>query len=129
MTREDIEKMEAGYEINKLIAINVMGWTLVNNHGFAGGRFWIGHGGSFGDMSESYLPDFSGELAPAFSAIEKMCEKHFRFEIGGNFMGLGHKYAAFDNEQWADQNPLYKAWADTTPLAICRAALIATISE
>ena len=125
MNRDEILNMPAGYEINKLVAINVMGWALVNNHGAAGGKFWIGHGGSFGDISEMYLPDFSGDMNVAWSVVDAMCKKHFRYEIGGNFMGLAHKYAAFDNEQWADKNPLYKAWADTMPLAICRAALLA----
>ena len=32
-----------------------------------------------------------------------------------------------DNEQWADNNPPSKAFAETTPLAICRAALLAVM--
>jgi len=142
MTRDEILKMPAGYEINKLIAINVMGWALVNNHGAAGGKFWIGHGGSFGDIPERYLPDFSGEIAPAFSVAEKInlmvAENILEIENDYNYLSLecvGHTvgYAAsfdciFDYE-WFENitNYKYAARADTAPLAICRAALLAVM--
>ncbi len=142
MTRDDILNMPAGYEINKLIAINVMGWALVNNHGAAGGKFWIGHGGSFGDMPERYLPDFSGEIAPAFSVVEKInlmiAENILEIENDYNYLtlecvGYTTGYAAsFDcllDHEWFENitNYKYAARADTAPLAICRAALLAVM--
>ena len=119
MTRDEILKMPAGYEMNKLIATNVMGWALVNNHGEAGGKFWIGHGGSFGDMPERYLPDFSGEIAPAFSVVEKLQESGLGFSISDYSPSKGW-CAEFYGKQ---QNS--KADGETAPLAICRAALLA----
>ena len=71
LSEEQILHMPAGYELNKLIAEEVMGWRLEKNLGDAGGSFWIGHGGSFGDMPERNLPDFSGENAPALSVAER----------------------------------------------------------
>ena len=121
MNKDEILNMPAGYEINKLIAINVMGWALVNNHGAAGGKFWIGHGGSFGDMPESYLPDFSGEIAPAFSVVEKLCN-----ENGCDIVKVCKRDPELLRGEWSCIFGLgFEAFGETAPLAICRAALLA----
>ena len=129
MNKDEILNMPAGYEINKLIATNVMGWALVNNHGAAGGKFWIGHGGSFGDMPERYLPDFSGDMNVAWSVIEKL--ENGQPEILCNISRISEN-GQRDGLEWhchlrcIDGNSTYYyAIADTVSLAICRAALLA----
>ena len=121
MTRDEILNMPAGYEMNKLIAINVMGWALVNNHGAAGGKFWVGHGGSFGDMPEKYLPDFSGEIAPAFSVVEKLCN-----ENGCDIVKVCKRDPELLRGEWSCNFGLgFEAFGETVPHAIGRAALLA----
>lgn len=144
MTREEILAMPAGYEINKLIAINVMGWALVNNQGAAGGKFWIGHGGSFGDMPERYLPDFSVEIAPAFSVVEKInlmiadnileIENDYNYlslECVGYTVGYAASFDCIFESNWYEDVTNYKhaARGETAPLAICRAALLTMLKD
>jgi hypothetical protein len=84
LTHAEILVMPAGYEINKLIAKKVMGWALVGNHGAADGMFWIGHRGSFDDMPEHNLPDFSGEIDAAWE-IDK---PEWRWDFSESDLGL-----------------------------------------
>lgn len=126
MNRDEILNMPAGYEINKLVAINVMGWALVNNHGAAGGKFWIGHGGSFGDISEMYLPDFSGDMNVAWSAIEKLKVSGFEAWLMNEQV-----YKDFPGQVYAcklyGKGIVCFCLGETMPLAICRAALLAVV--
>lgn len=113
MNREEILNMPAGRKMDALID----------------GALFDCNGGEFSILSVYILPDYSTCIEDAWQIIKAMKVKHFRFVLGGYFMGLNQTWAAFDNEQWADSNPLYKAFADDTPLAICRAALLATLEE
>jgi len=132
LTREEILKMLPSRQMDALIGMRIFdhrvfmtfkewehaGRPLYNKSGIKD-VFVADIGGN--------LPKYSSYIEAAWEVIEAMCKKHFRYEVGGNFMGLGHKYAAFDNEQWADNNPPSKAFAETAPLAICRAALLAVM--
>lgn len=128
LSREKVLKMPAGRNMDVLVAkiileINVI--TDTNNF-----RFYFENNGQYPGKAPFFdVPKYSTDISAAWDIVQKMCKKHFRYEVGGNFMGLDHKYAAFDNEQWADKNPLFKAFAETTPLAICRAALLAVMEE
>lgn len=106
MTREEILNMPAGREMDALIAQKIFGFTVDDNF---------------------YIQYYSISIIDAWSIVLQMGAKHFRYEIGGGFMGSNKNYAAFDNEMLADSNPLFKVWANTAPLAICRAALLAVM--
>lgn len=113
-------EMEAGPEMDALIAERVMEWTLVENQGAAGGRFWQGGDVAFGDMSEFYPPRFSTDIVAAWEVVEKLAGDEFgRVELtwdmreGGWVCSWGIRFGA-------------RAVALTAPLAICRAALAAT---
>ena len=98
--------MPAGREMDALIAEKIFGLTVDDNF---------------------YLPNYSTNIADAWIVIEKMKSKHFR---------ISYKSAPF---QKYDKEPL--GWlcsmsgfefipehAATAPLAICRAALLATFT-
>lgn len=129
MNKEEILNMPAGCEINKLIAENVLGMRLEKNYGLAGGFYWVGNGFQFGEMSESYLPDYSGDMNVAWSLIEKL--ENGQPEILCNISRISEN-GQRDGLEWhchlrcIDGNSTYYyAIADTVPLAICRAALLA----
>ncbi len=127
MTRDEILNMKAGREMDVLVAKKVFGWKLVKNKGEAGGSFWTGHGGVFGDMHKSQTPEYSTDIFASWEVIQKMHEMKYRYALRGHFRGSDLHIAEFDDQDWADSNPLYNAIADTTPLAICRAALLAVM--
>jgi hypothetical protein len=132
LTRTEILKMPAGREIDALVAQMVFGWKYAaqllfppNDHP-AMIEHWAANWDEHGNPN--WLPHYSENISRAWEIVDEMCKRQFRYEVGGNFMGLGHIYAAFDNEQWADGNPPSKAFAETVPLAICRSALL-TLTE
>jgi len=98
MTRDEIDKLSAGKKINQYVWWKVFDMTPEppNN-----------------DMD--LLPDYSAEIAPAFSVIEEINPPLFliRYEMG----------------KWTCIIGFHKSTADTAPLAICRAALLAVNKE
>jgi hypothetical protein len=110
-------ELEARRELDALVAERVMGWRLVENTGLAGGRFWQGHGGSFGDFPEHSPPAFSTDIASAWEVVERMRQR-------GLLVGV---YTADDGSCWqaATSADATLFSAPTAPLAICRAAIAA----
>lgn len=142
MTRDEILNMQAGREMRRAIAENVYKWKLEQNHGFAGGNFWVGDGCLFGNRRESDLPEWDTDITAAWEVVEKISEMLFSEKLsisdGYNYLTLsrlGYKtgYAAsFDcifNDNWYEDITEYKfaARAETAPLAICCAALLAVM--
>jgi len=108
MNREEILKMPAGREMDTLVAESL---GLVKN---------------VGTPLELILP-FSTNLLAAFEVVEKMHQNEYQYTLRGHFMGVEQHVATFDNQDWADANPLYKAHGNTAAHAICRAALLAVV--
>jgi hypothetical protein len=120
MNQYTILNMPAGYELNKLIAENVLGMRLEKNYGLAGGYYWVGNGFHFGDLLDRYLPDYSGELAPAFSVVEKLCN-----ENGCDLVKVCKRDPELLRGEWSCNFGIgHEAFGETVPLAICRAALL-----
>ncbi len=117
MTRDEILNMQAGHELNKLIAEFVFGMKLEKNHGFAGGYYWVGNGVLFGDVPAHGMPDYSTDIEAAWTVVEKMTdgETPNDFELRTSIRG------------W--RCDFYKGYAsaETAPLAICKAALLAVM--
>ena len=111
----DIDKMEAGPEMNALVAERVMGWQKIrdplapkgttNRYRYVD-KDWLGN--------DRRLPKFSTDISPAWLVVEKMLEKHEAFHL--EYIPDKQWYAMF----WF---ATYFTSADTAPLAICRAAL------
>lgn len=79
--------------LNVRVAETVMGWTLFDNLGAAGGRLWRGHGGGFGDYHEGEEPDFAGEVGLAMTVVAEVQRKHpgWRFSLLGGDVTMGYK--------------------------------------
>lgn len=125
MTREEIERMEAGRELDALIAEKVMEWeihphqTHYINRNDGDTRFII---------CGEFMP--STDIGAAWQVVEKMAElcKHGPYEP--EFIEVicyGDK-TAYCGKIWAHHDgdiPIIDASGNTVPLAVCRAALLA----
>lgn len=137
LTREEIEKMEAGQDIDLLISDNVMKWSVDEwNSAFFSNR-----------------SNFSTSMSAAWKVIEKLHAISHQIEIiwepdrgvSKSWVSKGKTYTGTP-ELNKDPHPYYKChimfmskeypqcWsggltvnANTAPLAICRAALLAVM--
>ncbi len=121
MTREEILNMPAGREMDALIAEKVMGFTQVRLFR----DVWTG----CLDGQRKVIPHYSKDISDACEVIKEMHRNKYQYTLRGYFMGDEQHIATFDNQDWADKNPLYKAHGATAPLAICRAALLTTLED
>ena len=72
------------------------------------------------------LPFYSSDISAAWMVVEKMMKLGYRYVLRGNFEGNGLHWCGFDQQEWADLNPLWQCKpCDSLPVAICRAALLA----
>lgn len=133
MTRDEILNMPAGYEMNKLIAEHIFGMWIEENHGMAGGFYWVGNGVQFGDMRVQNVPDYSTDISAAWEVYEKIISDCKSNNGEPDFFML-NAYQACPERGWY----IAKIWAHydgdivefeltapSAPLAICRAALLA----
>jgi hypothetical protein len=119
MTKDEILNMPAGEEIDILIAREV----------FHSPELWF-RGNVVRDKTKWYCgPSFSRDINATSELIDKMHQYEYQYTLRGYFMGVERHVATFDNQAWADANPLYKAHGDTAQLAICRAALLAMLGK
>ena len=71
-------------------------------------------------------PSYSSDMSSAFKIIEKMMKLGYRYVLRGNFEGNGLHWCGFDQQEWADLNPLWQCKpCKSLPVAICRSALLA----
>lgn len=134
MKRDEILNMPAGRDLDALIAEKVMGWTRET--------YWVatltiatgqredeersGLMGPDGIRDVDNYPCYSDDIAAAWEVVEKLRYEYSitvettrtrRQEIlAGFFVPNSYK-------------PTARAVADTAPLAICRAALLAAMEE
>ena len=149
----DIDKLEAGPELDMLIAERVMGWRWY--HLSAMGGNWINELKS-GLVLADYLPGkthakyqapytgprYSTDIAAAFLVVNEIHRMIERDEIDDanyltlSYSGISRVVASFDcnlndDEGWYESinmsSLLYSADASTVPLSICRAALAAVM--
>jgi len=118
MTREEILNMPAGREMDALIAKEVMGWVLnppnVRGHG------WLIHDHKM--IGINSLPYFSTDIAAAWEVVEK--EEH-----GFSLWVSGVRSAPLCKAEIIIGDNRYGCYANTAPLAICRAALLAVLED
>src|SRR5688572_30128048 len=111
MTREEIENMPAGDEINSLVAHKIMGYI--------NGRKTSTYADGTGDWWTTHIPDYSIDIEEAWQVVEKMQSNGFCFDADGNAL---RKRFRFGVGQEIGE-------AKTAPLAICRAALLAVMDK
>ena len=128
MTRDEILNLEAGREMDALIAEKVMGekqpnYVHANLHMEYPETSTCGNWQCFnifehGDICEWHPKQFSTDISAAWEVVEMM---------GDKFDNVGHGeewYCVYRPDEWG--NIVY---ADSAPLAICRAALLAVTEE
>lgn len=160
LTREQIENMPAGKEMDALVAELVMGgfvkypeeWSKEKEnwywlHPKAGvlvGRPYLlpqitkEAMGMYSHQYEAWKP--SEDISAAWEVVEKINKMIYQKKLSYDYnyltldcLGFHDGYAAsFDsnlNAEWYEdiENCKFAAHADTAPLAICRAALIAVL--
>lgn len=106
--------MEAGREMDALVAEKVMGWEKVHNNPVVWGDSWYGIDGD----ALMRLPHYSTDIAAAWQVVEKVIagdEYEIGFENGQHYAKLGSAKGGY---AWAGQ-----ATGTTAPHAICLAAL------
>lgn len=125
MTRDEILNMPAGRKIDALIAEYVMGWKRVIRWSGSDEISCLVH-----PTDGSYYPDefqmWSKDVNSAFEVVENLREK----------LGTCKFYTVVDPKQGNNIRAIFdpilddvnfEASADTVPLAICRAALLAVM--
>lgn len=130
MTREtDVRAMPAGRELEAMVAECVMGWEYFGQQSMGPPIFRIPSPAGF---RTSDSPSFSEEIAAAWVVVEAMRAKGYGFEIWARD---SEDIPLQNGEAWAAEFTLpggfltdrrWKGSADSAPLAICRAALLAT---
>lgn len=129
MTRIEIFQMEAGREMDALVAEKVMGW-IEKKYPMGRALYWTDSDGhSQRACIEAWNP--STNISAAWEVIEKI-------EGGQREMlcNLIHKGFGFTSLIWEAElrecrgnHKYYIADATTAPLAICRAALLAVMEK
>jgi hypothetical protein len=132
LTREQIENMPAGREMDALVAEHVMGWKWYTSVASAGrlkalgvkDQHFYGDGWSLaGSAAEPYVdalrhvPRYSVDIFNAWEVVDHQ-QGGLRFELrrrpdGGFWCSFGERMSAE---------------AESAPLAICRAALLSRLS-
>jgi len=126
MTRDEILAMEAGRELDALVAVEVMEWTRYpNKHGLT----VMSRPGAMPHHAQiDQHPNFSTDIAATWEVVEYMGPIPFslRFQPAdawrtgdGEVYCHAHWTCWFEGSVWAE--------APTAPLAICRAALLAAM--
>lgn len=143
MTDDEIDAMQAGREMDALIAEKVTGWKAQHLPGKCDGKYFIrcgacgayGHGNCYGNgegqiqikcgehvscWEKAELPAYSTEIAAAWKIVEKM---HMTVYTPGSSYSSG-EYDSFSRGLYAaETQDGENGDGDTAPLAVCRAAL------
>ena len=132
MTRDEILNMPAGREMDALIAERVMGHEVNKNVTVwrTGGKTWIEpYGEGF-----TTLAYYSTDIAAAWQIVELMTKNGYAPNLVND--DNGNWYLAFDGTQDLGTVTFVTAftdipelWCESAPLAICRAALLATLED
>lgn len=123
MTNEEIDQMAAGRELDRLIAEKVMGWKLVDPIKYPADKYC----GFPPGQQFDYIPKYSTEIAAAWPLMERITkDKRFYYgvEMITHLHSNGWLIVVFgESKKYHD---IY-VFAETAPLAICRATLKASI--
>lgn len=114
MTREEILALPAGPELDALVAKFVMDFKEINPQ--ASEPYWVRPDGRCQFMAE-FRP--SMDIAAAWEVAEKLARRN---QVSVGYSPILKEWAANFTDDDEDSQ-----WADTAPLAICRAALLAVM--
>ena len=123
MNREEIMNMEAGRELDALVAEHVMGWKWEDGRGTGGPSYWEG---ATGEFCAEFEP--STDWAAAGEVVDALTKRR----APSNRLGVCLNcppHGGWSVDIWAYDDH-WRVWVeddDELPLAICRAALLATL--
>jgi hypothetical protein len=133
MNREDIEKMEAGSRLNKLIATDIIGQLVAPEHscGLSGFNPMVGDSCDACEWEKTHTATYGGEkystdILAAMEVQKEMDRKNYYVHMG---ILPSYSYATFVNAGNGKTCWMGKALPSELPLAICKAALLATLPE
>lgn len=131
-----MKELEAGRELDKLVAEKVMGIETEWYHYEPKGCYRLVKKGCATDawtaaMRESSIPDYSTNISDAWKVIEHLAREPYAWEINTINATDGLMWDATiwggdadeDEDDYADIIEIYSSVAPAAPLAICRAAL------
>ena len=147
LTAADIDAMEAGTELDRIVAEKVMGYSMYHyDKDYKDACYWmlIDSEGDSVEWKPNYrdiehkteaeawaaCPKFSTDIAAAFEVLDKV-SKNYRLWFANLRMHGMEKEDGTQVETWVADltgEPRKVASAPTPALAICRAALKASIS-
>lgn len=129
----DIDTMTAGSEMDALIAEKVMGWMWVYKTGWELAGYPVFDKLPFDaieyDDSDYAITPYSTDIAAAWQVVEKVFDNFAAWMTVGNnpdFMRYRGKYFSTVHGgklEYDSPSCNITCYADTAPLAICRAAL------
>lgn len=124
LTREQIQSMPAGRELDELVKKYVMGWEKVENNNLTEPLtdwYETKDGIRYNVTSKAWTFNPSREIKATWEVVEKL------HETGGCDIGCYGKgeYKWFSVETHSPKWGSVKQTAETAPLAICKAALLA----
>ena len=108
VTQDDILEMEAGRELDALVAEKVMGWQNIDIYAQIRTSSSVGAGIEPGNEFPTDLPFYSTSIADAWEIVKK----------------LYLTVAPYSDNKWHAADGKVIAFASTASLAICRAALL-----
>lgn len=132
MTREEILTLPAGPEMNALVAEKIMGLTLVPTE-------VVLHDGSLRmvlmvEGRRRSAPSYSTDITAAWEVVDKLTSREYvKVRVSQSlYHGRCCQIAAADLTQRGDDDPVCidaMIFAESVPLAICRAVLLATMNH
>jgi len=131
MSRDEILNMPAGREMDKWIAIHIMKLDDIPLYGapcpYCGSEMWHGKErsrcSSCNEWRYSPYKQYSDDIAAAWEVVEKL-----KLHIGPTSNEKQESWYASNRHNFNDPD-LIIVIADTAPLAICRAALLAVMES
>ena len=137
MNAGQIREMEAGRELDALVAEKVMGWTMGD---YEPGLYYTTRpGGPVAVISPTWTPRMpfhrflpSTDIAAAWEVVERLYDLRWIIGLGSlaqNPRGWRCELCNMWEDDFERAPSDIEANADTAPLAICRAALLAVMVD
>jgi hypothetical protein len=119
----NIDKMEAGPELDALVAEKVMGWSVCDTAD--GGKAGIAPRQT---CSAVRVPPYSTDISAAWQVVERLCTTYPGLGVGGPFanrfvLEVPNNEPLACKARFCHQGHVNEAGGEAAPLAICRAAL------
>ena len=132
MTREEIQNMSAGREMDALIAEKIFGWSWNGNFLLppsdhpASVNHWCAEWDD--DGRPHWLPNYSTDLTTAWEVVEKIGEwRGFEFLMRRYCMSEKQWQAGWFEDGYDGYETRVSAESELPALSICRAALLAVM--